>query len=70
MWKRARELANLIYSFSEIGIFAKDYGMRDQINEVIAPAETCSNQLARFMQYLESKPNARRIRDEGAAYDL
>ena len=125
VWKRARELANLIYSFSEIGLFAKDYGMRDQMrraavsvmsniaegfesrtqslfieflgrakgsvgelraqlylaldrnylsqdqfNEVIAQAETCSKQLARFMQYLESKPNARRIRDEGAAYDL
>jgi len=125
VWKRARELANLTYSLSGIGLFAKDYGMRDQMrraavsimsniaegfesrtqalfieflgrakgsagelraqlylaldrnylsqeqfNQVITQAETCSKQLARFMQYLESKPNDRRIRDDGAAYDL
>ena len=30
-WTVARELANLIYSLSKIGEFARDYGFRDQI---------------------------------------
>jgi four helix bundle protein len=125
VWKRARELANLIYDLSGVGVFARDYGLRDQMrraavsimsniaegfesrtqalfieflgrakgsagelraqlylaldrsylsqdqfNEVITQAETCIKQIVRFIQYLESKPNARRIRDEGAIYEV
>jgi len=31
VWKRARVLANLIYNISTAGSFAKDYGLRDQM---------------------------------------
>lgn len=30
-WKKARELTALIYSLTEKGKFAKDYGLRDQV---------------------------------------
>jgi hypothetical protein len=33
-------------------------------------AEICSKQLARFIQYLESQPNARRVREEGVIYHV
>src|SRR5688500_267290 len=33
-------------------------------------AELCSKQLASFMRYLESQPNARRIREDGVHYDV
>src|SRR5574341_477217 len=125
VWKRARELANIIYDISEAGTFARDYGLREQMRraaisilsniaegfesrtqalfiEILGRAkgsagelraqwdiaidrkhitqdqfemssklvETCSKQITRFMQYLETKPNARRIREDGAFYDV
>ena len=30
-WKTARQLTNLIYRLSDMGAFAKDYGLKDQI---------------------------------------
>ena len=30
-WKTARQLTNLIYKLSDMGTFAKDYGLKDQI---------------------------------------
>lgn len=30
-WKTARQLTNIIYHLSEQGVFAKDYGLKDQI---------------------------------------
>jgi len=30
-WKRAREIAKRVYSFTSMGSFAKDFGLRDQI---------------------------------------
>ena len=33
-------------------------------------AELCSKQLASFIRYLESQPNARRIREAGVHYDV
>jgi len=33
-------------------------------------AELCSKQLASFIRYLESQPNARRIREDGVHYDV
>jgi hypothetical protein len=33
-------------------------------------AEIGSKQLARFIQYLESQPNARRVREEGVTYNV
>lgn len=31
VWQRAKELTNLIYSFSSSGTFARDFGLRDQM---------------------------------------
>ncbi|MFT3892236.1 MAG: four helix bundle protein [Anaerolineales bacterium] len=50
--------------------FEQNYISQDEFNLVISLAETCSKQLARFIQYLESQPNARRIREDGATYDV
>ena len=33
-------------------------------------AELCSKQFASFIRYLESQPNARRIREDGVHYDV
>ena len=46
------------------------YITQDEFNSAISLAESCSKQLARFIQYLESQPNARRIREDGATYDV
>ena len=35
-WKTARQLTNLIYRLSDMGAFAKDYGLKDQIRRVSA----------------------------------
>lgn len=51
---------------------AKDQGYVSDENflEMFSLAEVCSKQLARFIQYLESQPNARRIREDGAEYNV
>jgi four helix bundle protein len=41
----------------------------DEFKSAISVAELCSKQLAKFIQYLESQPNARRIREDGVQYD-
>jgi four helix bundle protein len=41
----------------------------DEFKSAISLAELCSKQLARFIQYLESQPNVRRIRADGVQYD-
>jgi four helix bundle protein len=48
----------------------QDYLTQDEFNFALSLAETCSKQLARFIQYLESQPNARRVREDGATYDV
>jgi len=48
----------------------QNYLTQDEFNSAIFLAETCSKQLTRFVQYLESQPNARRIREDGATYDV
>lgn len=48
----------------------QNYLTQDEFNSAIALAESCSKQLARFIQYLESQPNARRVREDGATYDV
>jgi four helix bundle protein len=50
--------------------FEQNYLSQDEFNLALALAETCSRQLARLIQYLESQPNARRVRDDGATYDV
>jgi four helix bundle protein len=125
VWRKAKELTNLVYRGSSDGVFARDFGLREQMrrasvsimsniaegfesqsqamfikylgcakgsagelraqlyiakeqgcvteedfNTMFSLAEICSKQLSRFIQYLESQPNARRAREEGAAYDV
>lgn len=50
--------------------FEQNYLTQDEFNLAISLAETCSKQLARFIQYLESQPNARRVREDGVTYDV
>jgi four helix bundle protein len=51
---------------------ARDQGYinNDQFNAIFSLAEICSKQLARLIQYLENQPNARRVRENGAIYDV
>ncbi|NOH00734.1 MAG: four helix bundle protein [Chloroflexi bacterium] len=51
---------------------ARDQGYitEKDFNEMLSTAEICSKQLSRFIQYLESQPNARRIRETGAEYNV
>ncbi len=48
----------------------RGYVTPDQFAEVQRQAETCSKQLARLIQYLETQPNTRRIKEDGAIYDF
>jgi len=46
----------------------QDYLANEEFDEMISLAEICSKQLAKFIQYLDSQPNARRVRDAGDNY--
>ena len=48
----------------------QDYISNENFGSAFALAETCSKQLARFIHYLESQPNARRVREEGVTYNV
>ena len=37
-WKTARQLTNTIYKMSDFGVFAKDYGLKDQIRRASVSA--------------------------------
>jgi len=50
--------------------FEQNYLTQDEFNSALSLAEVCSKQLARFIQYLESQPNTRRVREDGAMYDV
>jgi len=124
-WKPARELTKMIYSLANQVPFAKDFGLRNQIQraavsvmsniaegfesrtqarfieylghakasagevrcqlyiamdlkyltqeqfkQVFDLADKSSRQIARFMDYLETHPQARHIRDEGPEYEV
>jgi four helix bundle protein len=51
---------------------ARDHHYMDQevFAEAVRQAEICSRQLSKFIQYLETKPNSRRVREDGVIYDL
>lgn len=51
---------------------AKDQGYitAEQFSELFSIAEISSKQLTKFIQYLESQPNARRVREEGTTYNV
>ena len=50
--------------------FEQAYLSKDEFQAAFSLVEIRSKQLARFIQYLESQPNARRIREDGAIYDV
>ena len=51
---------------------ARDQGYitEEDFNTMFSTAEISSKQLSRFIQYLESQPNAWRVREEGVTYDV
>jgi len=124
-WKTARDLTRLVYELTEQGKFAKDFGLRnqiqrgsvsvmsniaegfesrtqsqfldylgrakasagevrsqlyvaidlgyvshDQFKKVFELVDKSSRQLARFMDYLEAHPQARKVREEGVDYEV
>ena len=124
-WKTARELTRMVYAFADQGQFARDFGLRNQIQrapvsvmsniaegfesrtqaqfleylgrskasagevrcqlyvaldleyltqeqfkQVFDLADKSSRQIARFMGYLETHPQSRRVRDEGSEYEV
>ena len=46
------------------------YITEEDFNTMVSTAEICSRQLTRFIQYLESQPNARRVREDGETYNV
>jgi four helix bundle protein len=123
-WKTARELTKIVYSLTDQGKFAKDFGLRNQIQraavsvmsniaegfesrtqaqfleylgrskasagevrcqlyvamdlkyltqeqfkQVFDLADKSSRQIARFMDYLETHPESRQVRDQGSEYE-
>ena len=48
----------------------QEYITSDEFQSAFSLAEVCSKQLASLIRYLESQPNARRVREDGAHYDV
>jgi four helix bundle protein len=48
----------------------REYLTPDQFIVALHQAETCSRQIARLIQYLETQPNTRRVREDDIVYDL
>jgi four helix bundle protein len=48
----------------------QDYINDAEFQSLISMAEQCSKQLASFIRYLASQPNARRVREDGVQYDI
>ena len=48
----------------------RDYLTQDQFAAALRQAETCSRQIARLIQYLETQPNTRRVREDDIVYEL
>ena len=51
---------------------ARDQGYitEEDFTTMFSTTEICSRQLTRLIQYLESQLNARRVREDGATYDV
>jgi four helix bundle protein len=124
-WQTARELTRMVYALTEQRQFAKDFGLRNQIQRAavsvmsnvaegfesrtqaqfleylghskasagevrgqlyiaidlkyLTPeqfdqayelADKSARQIARFMNYLETHPQSRRVREEGSEYEV
>ena len=48
----------------------QNYLTDDEFKTTYSLAEICSKQLAKFIQFLETQPNARRVREDGVTYDV
>jgi four helix bundle protein len=48
----------------------QEYVTTGEFQSAFSLAEACSKQLASFIRYLESQPNARRVREDGVQYDV
>jgi four helix bundle protein len=48
----------------------RKYLGENEFEQASAEAQICSRQIVSLSRYLESKPNARRVREEGAFYDV
>ena len=48
----------------------QEYMSDEEFESAISLAEMCSKKLARLIHYLESQPNARRVREDGVHYDV
>jgi four helix bundle protein len=46
------------------------YLTQEQFNKVFDLADKLSRQIARFMDYLETHPQSRRVREEGSGYEV
>jgi four helix bundle protein len=66
---RAKASAGEVRSQLYIALDQK-YIDQTQFDEAFDLADKASRQLYRFMQYLESQPNLRRVREEGFEYNL
>jgi four helix bundle protein len=47
-----------------------EYVTQEQFDQVFDLADKSSRQIARFMDYLESHPQSRRVREEGSEYEV
>lgn len=47
-----------------------EYVTQDEFTQALELVTLCSKQLARFIQYLHSNPNSRRVNEDGATYDV
>ncbi len=59
------ELRSQAYIAQDIG-----YIDHDQFHQLFGLTDKCSRQIARFIQYLETQPNSRRIRENKIEYDV
>lgn len=48
----------------------QEYITATEFQSAFSLAEVCSRQLASLIRYLESQPNARRVREDGVHYDV
>jgi four helix bundle protein len=48
----------------------QEYITHTEFQSAFSFAESCSRQLVSFIRYLESQPNARRVREDGVHYDI
>jgi four helix bundle protein len=48
----------------------QQYMTGEEFESALSLAELCSKKLASLIHYLESQPNARRVREDGVHYDV